>query len=176
MTSDAASTQPRKRPWKRLIVALACVVAVTTIALLATPPKPEPVKVWFVRATNELGERKLVFQGTNGIRGGIIYTACIPTNSRLIPRVVFSGEVYHSYVTSRAEAGENFTFTLNAPPKGAVYNVMWWFDDIPFHKTRWGRLGGACYDFFRTHGMRDLAGRFVTTPELHYIPSTEIKE
>ena len=60
MTPDAASTQPRKRSWKRLIVALACVVAVTIIALLAKAPRKEPVTVRFVRSTNEMGIKKLI--------------------------------------------------------------------------------------------------------------------
>src|SRR5690349_11070987 len=67
MTPDELASPPRKAKWKRWAIALACVVAAATIALLASAPKPEPVKVWFVRATNEAGVKKLVFEGTNGL-------------------------------------------------------------------------------------------------------------
>jgi len=176
MTPDAASFQPRKRSWKRLIVALACVVAVVTIVLLATPPKPEPVKVWFVRATNVLGEKKLVFEGTNGSPREIVAFAVVVTGSAGSAKAP-AGPV-PSYDVSRAEAAvrTSFTLALATPPKDVPYRVMWWFDDIHYPQTREGRFRKACCYFFVNHGMPALARRFARKPDVHYIPSSEIKE
>ena len=41
--------------------------------------------------------------------------------------------------------------------------------------TRWERFRMGCYNFFDAHDMPGLAKRFEATPELHYIPSTELK-
>src|SRR5437762_14372749 len=98
MSSDAAISQPRKRGWKAWLLGLACVVAVITIVFLATAPKPEPVKVWFVRSTNEMGEKKLFFQGTNGIPKQVYYVACVAT-----------GAVRHARMPSGLRPGYNLT-------------------------------------------------------------------
>ena len=75
MTSDAASSQPRKRGWKRLIVALACVVAIALVVLFLKAPTREPVTVTFLRSTNYNGGKKLVFRVTNGLPRRINYVA-----------------------------------------------------------------------------------------------------
>ena len=59
------------------MLGLAGVVAVVTIALLAIAPKKEPVRVWFVRATNEAGVKKLVFEGTNALTREVTFSAYV---------------------------------------------------------------------------------------------------
>jgi hypothetical protein len=165
------------------MVALGCVVAVTTVALLSLTPKKEPVKVWFVRSTNELGTNKLVFQGTNGISGEIEYFACVITNSirhtdpRLRdPETLNEVRPFYSELTRRAASGETFYFNLEVPPKGTSYYLMWASDDRGQTATPWRRFRMVCYDFFRGHGMGRIAERFAPRIEMHYIPSTEFKE
>jgi hypothetical protein len=176
MTPDELASPPRKRRWKRLIVALACVVAVTIIALLANTPKKEPVKVWFVRATNEMGEKKLVFQGTNGIARTMVCFTDVVTGATHHAKAPTSLRPSYDLALINAAAGTSFTFTLSAPPKGAPYYVEWSFHETPRVSTRWGRFRTGCCNFFIDHGMPRLARRFAPTPETHYIPSTEFKE
>jgi hypothetical protein len=173
---DAASTQPRKRGWKRWTLALACVVAVVTIVLLATPPNTEPVKVWFVRATNELGEKKLVFEGTNALPRGVVVSACFLTSA--IPPGKAQVELRPLYDTAKlfTAAGTNFHFTLYSPPKDVSYAVTWGVDDIGAPMTLSWKPRLACHKFFLARGMTRMAIRFSPTPELHYIPASEIKE
>jgi hypothetical protein len=176
MTSDAASTPPRKRSWKRLVVALACVVAVTIIALLANTPKNQPVTVRFVRSTNELGIKKLVFEGMNGLPREIKLFAGVVTGAIHHAKAPAPVDPVYGWTITIPAAGTNFYFTLEAPSNDVPYYVMWWFYDIGSFATRWGRLRMGCRDFFRTHGMPRLAERFAFTADVHYIPSTEIKE
>jgi hypothetical protein len=176
MTSDAASTQPRKRTWKRLIVVLACVVAVVTIALLATPPKPEPVKVWFVRATNEAGVKKLVFEGTNGIPKRIEFVAVAVTGAIRQIKMPVGPDLPYSGTNNYASGGTIFSFTMKAPPKDVPYFVMWKFYDVESPKTRWWRFRVGCCNFLGAHGMPNVADRLFPWVEQHYIPSSEIKE
>jgi len=176
MIPDAASSVPRKRGRKAWLVGLACVVAVVTIVLLATPPKPEPVRVWFVRATNESGVKRLVFEGTNGmtkeiplsvaiITGGMSYAKTLAA----LPNVIYATEM-------ELPARASFHFTLSAPQKGVPYDVVWDFEDDTRVPTRWERFRSGCCNFLIAHGMRRLAARFEPTPRTHIIPSTEIKE
>jgi hypothetical protein len=176
MSADELPSPPRKRRWKRLLVALACVVAVITIALLASAPKPEPVKVWFVRATNELGVKKLVFEGTNSIPREIrVFAFVLPaamgdTNTLTgLPPDTGGGSI-------KVPPGERFTFTLEVPPRVTLYYVSWEFDDTARELTRWGRLQTGCYNFFSAHGMPRVAARFAPPAHTHIIPSSEIKE
>jgi hypothetical protein len=176
MTSDAASTQPRKRAWKRLIVALACVAAVVTIVLLANIPKKEPVTVWFVRSTGSPGHKVLVFQGTNGTPREIQFGASIFTGAiRQAKTTADLGPAY-GYTSANMAAGKSFYFHLDAPPEDAPYYVAWGFQELWSPMTRWERCRMACFNFFGSHNMPRLARRFLPTARGHYIPSTEIKE
>jgi hypothetical protein len=142
---------------------------VTVIALLTETPKKEPVAVWFVHSTNEMGEKKLVFEGTNGTSRPIEFISCVVT-----------GEVRHRgfYDASTVcpSAGTNFDFTVKMPPKDAPYYVRWEVRDHPLFVRPWNRFRVACGNFFRAHGMPALAGRFYPTARWHYIFPTDIKE
>jgi hypothetical protein len=183
MTPDAASTQPRKRRWKRLIVALACVVAVVTIVLLATPPKPEPVKVWFVGYTNDYGRKWLVFAGTNGTPIQTEVDSCVVTGEiwqvrARIPNYQTLVPILASLPEARTSTprGECFRFTLPVPHKEVPYCVIWYVPDFVDPAWRYGRLRWGCYKFLVAHHMPRLAQYLVPYGKLHYIPSTEIKE
>ena len=174
-TAELASP-PRKAKWKRWAIALACVLAAATIALLASAPKPKQVKVWFVRATNEAGVKKLVFEGTNGRRGGIGLVVCI------VPGVIGEhknpddGFQVLSWTNTTVARGTNSYFTLEPPAKGVSYYVAWSFYHTPPPPAAWVKFRVACWRYFSTHSMPRLARYFAFKAEMHYIPSTEIKE
>ena len=176
MSADELPSPPRKTSRKRWAVALTCVVAVTMVVLLATPPKPEPVKVWFVRATNEGGVKKLVFEGTNGLTNRITYYAYLSPRSKRYVTTPGAWAPYYDLASGGKGPGESFTFTLKAPPKDVPYYVKWSFDDNPWHTTRSGGFRMACYNFLLTHGKFRLAEHFKPKVDFHYIPSSEIKE
>jgi hypothetical protein len=170
------SSEPRKRSWKAWLLGLACVVAVTIVALLPETPKKEPVAVWFVRSTNELGEKKLVFEGTTGIPGqvavfaGVFPGAVPPAKTQALMRP------WYDYTFAASASGTNFYFTLKAPPKDVRFYVMWESHEIRRPATGWGRFRLGCYSFFNAHNMPRLARRFDAQAGGHYIPSAEIKE
>jgi len=101
MIPDELPSPPRKASWKRWTLVLACVVVVIAFVLLASAPKPEPVKVWFVRATNELGVRKLVFEGTNGLPRPIVLITLATT-----------GAVHHAKIVTRLHPVYDWPVTL----------------------------------------------------------------
>ena len=170
------SSQPTKRGRTAWLIALAVVVAVVTVVLLATPPKPEPVKVWFVGTTNEGGVKRLVFEGTNGMPTQIEFTVCVATG------VVYNGDtvvdwrnVYSEDIVT-SNSGAKVHLAPLAPPNDASYCVMWWFKDALHPTPRWEGFRWRCNEFLSAHGMPRLAARFVPAPKTHYIPSTSIKE
>src|SRR5947209_20095112 len=117
MSSDAASSQPRKRAWKAWMLGLACFAAIALVALLLPAPTPQPARIWFVRSTNVNGVKTLVFQGTNGTAGKVAFDAWFTTNLTASYRL-------HAIPTDDEDAarqsvppGKSFTFTLVAPPK-----------------------------------------------------------
>ena len=197
MSFDAASSEPEKsassdtasapleekagerrrfRPWKRLIVVLAGVVAVTVIALLALTPKKEPVRVWFVGYTNDMGQKRLVFGGSNSLPRQIGFSVCVFTGEIHHAKAPADLEPYNDWVVGgRTEEG-SFPFTLYVPPKGVPYYVAWALYQTPPSTTRWWRFRMGCGRFFARHGMPRLARRVAPKPDTHYIPSTEIKE
>jgi len=162
-----------RRAW---LIGLAVVVAVIATVLLAIPPKKEPVKVWFVRATNELGVKKLVFEGTNGIPREIEAFANVLTGTVDPTKTPPGPDPVYDWTNATVSAGTNFYFALKAPQKDVPYCVMWQFHDIWSPPTRWGRFRVGCYLFFKDHGMPSLAQRFVSTLHVQSIPSTEFKE
>jgi hypothetical protein len=176
MTSEAASTPPRKRSWKPLIVALACVAAVTIIALLANTPKNEPVTVRFVRSTNEMGEKKLVFEGTNGLPRGIMYSALVTMTSAAAVRTGNWSPLYHDPAYGVASPGRPFKFSLDAPPKDTDWGVLWGFSEHGHAPTRWEKVRTGCSLFLTKHGMRTLARHFADPGHTRYIPATDLKE
>ena len=155
---------------------MACVVAVITIALLANAPKPEPVRVWFVRATNELGETKLIFEGTNGSSREIVLLAIANTGAVVQAKRPRPFRPPVDATTVRAAEGTNFNFTLKAPSNDVLYYVMWLFHERGLRPTLWQRSRATSSDFLYAHRMPRLAVRIQPTLEEHYIPSTEIKE
>jgi hypothetical protein len=169
MTPDALPSPPRKRSWKVLIVALACVVAVITIVFLASAPKKEPVKVWFAGYTNLYGRKQLVFQGTNGSPRAITYFAGVC-------RERTNNAGYYSTAAREEALRASFTFTLDPPRKEGPYYVMWEFHEKWSPATGWERFRIGCENFFLTLGMGAPARLFGQHPHKHYIPSTEIKE
>ena len=166
------SSQPTKRGRKAWLI----VVAVVTIVLLANAPKSEPVKVWFVRATNEGGEKKLVFEGTNGCSGRIIFSAYVvpgapPHGTAPVFLVVADNSIF-----THASARATFSFTLRAPANDVSYYVAWEYRDIVSHFSRWNSFRRECHNFFLRQGMDRAAKHFTSPTEPHYILSTEIKE
>jgi hypothetical protein len=197
MNPDELPRPPRKRRWKRLMVALACVVAVTTIALLSLTPKKEPVKVRFVGSTNSVGRKylllkgtkgvprssesfvgpkHLVFQGTNGLARQVNLCAGLVRGVILEDNALTGLPTFFDTTGVSAPTGTNFYFALKAPSDDVPYVVMWYFYDFPPRATRWERFRMGCQDFFVAHGMPALARRLVPPAETHFIPSTEIKE
>ena len=170
------SSQPTKRGRRAWLIGLLCVVALITIVLLANAPKPEPVKVWFVRATNEGGVKRLVFEGTNGMRTGISATAWLAaaggSGSNTASRFTNREEVTNRIVA----AGTGFDFSLEAPTKNVPYIVVWYFYDDPPFQTRGQRFRFRANTLFRAIGMPRLAERLFSTTHRHIVPSTEIKE
>ena len=170
------SSQPTKRGRKAWLIALAAVVAVVMIMLLANAPKPEPVKVWFVRATNEAGVKKLVFEGTNGgktefrVSADVVPVVVDHSNTTEIGPPAWDG-----FGVAMAP-GTSVVFTLKAPPKAMSYYVTWSYYGELKATTGWARFRIACFNFFRAHGMPRLAWRFAPRAKFHTIPSTEIKE
>jgi hypothetical protein len=137
MTSDAASSQPRKRSWKRLIVALACVVAIALAALLLPAPTPRPARIWFVRSTNVNGVKTLVFQGTNGTSGKVAFDAWFTTNLTASYRLEAIPTDAEEVARQSVPPGESFTFTLVAPPKEPASRLMWVCDGPELEPKRW---------------------------------------
>jgi hypothetical protein len=176
MTPDELPSPPRKASWRRLLLVLACVVAVTTIALLAITPKKEPVKVWFVRSTNASGVKTLVFQGTNGVPTQILFYADVFTNAPLQAKAAHALGPVNGWTRTNVPAGTNFILTLEAPPNNVPYYVVWAFSETGPPATLWGRFRRAGHDFFKAHGMPGLSRRFGHSGEAHSIPSTEITE
>ena len=172
----AANPQPRKRRWKARLIGFAVVVASVTIALLANAPKPEPVKVVFVRATNEAGVKKLVFEGTNGAPRRILFSAGAYTGALDDTEAQIRRRLYHNVTIDWLAAGTNFNFTVDAPSNDAPYFVMWSFHELKSSRTGFERFQLWCDVFFRAHGMPAVGRRLGVHVETHYIPSTELKE
>src|SRR5690242_9271742 len=84
MTPEELPNPPRKAPWKRWIVVLAGVLAIVLAVLFLKAPSPEPVSIKFVRSTDWLGSKALVFKGTNGLPRTMVYHAYVVPDS--IPR------------------------------------------------------------------------------------------
>jgi hypothetical protein len=176
MTLDAGTSQPRKRSWKRLIVVLACVVVVTTIALLASAPKKEPVKVWFVCSTNYGHHEKLVFEGTNGLPEGIGFSAGVVTGTMPRAKTPTDSLTYYHWTHTISAAGTNFDFALVAPLKDVPYYVVWEFHGIGNPETRWEKFRIWFRDAFVGLGLGRPAKHSERPTHVHYIPSSEIKE
>src|ERR1043166_847574 len=174
MSSDAASSEPRKRRWKAWLIGLACVVAAATIALLASAPKPEPVRVWFVRATNELGVKKLVFEGTNGLPRQVLICYDVFRGASRAKTRRQLWDTYSPGTSIDAPAATNFHFALKAPSNGVPFHVEWTFFGASRRMTRWGTFRKVCEDFFDIHDKPRMANRFAPHVDVHYIPSSEI--
>ena len=159
-----------------VVVVLAFVVAVIAIVLLATPPKPELVKVRFVGTTNEFGTNKLVFEGTNGTEGMIVVFVGVimVTTDETKPPVPLS--TANSWTHMNVPARTNFYFSQAPPPERVSYSVKWGFSPVRAADTRREKFQMGCFKFFMTLRMSGLAMRFVPKAEMHSIPSTEIKE
>jgi hypothetical protein len=175
MNSDELSIPPGKRSGKRLMVALAAVVAVTAIALLAKSPKDKSAAARFVGYTNYDGQKRLVLQGTNGIPRQRKLFAAVGTGA--IPQKAWTGPevTFYDATSVGAAPGTNFYFTLRVPSNDIPYYVTWYLYDSPPRVTRWGKVRSWFYRFFTARSMPDLANRFATS-QPQYIPSTEFKE
>ena len=183
MTPIEPASPPRKASWKRWVVVAACAAAVATIAFVAIPPKPEPVRVWFVGYTNQFGRKCLVFEGTNGTPAQIEVNARVVTGEiRQVRATIPNAETLDRTLTNRFEArtstprGECFRFIVPVPRKDVPYCVIWHVPEFLRPTWRYGKLRGGCYDFLMAHNMPRLAGYVAPYGKLHYIPSTEIKE
>jgi len=123
-----------------------------------------------------MGEKKLVFEGTNGTPRLIYYVACVATGAGRQATIPSGLRLGYGLTSSVVDVQTNFYLTLNAPPNNLPYYVMWRFQQLRPAQTRWERSRLACFNFFRAHGMPRIAGRFLGLPPWQYIPSTEIKE
>ena len=170
------SSQPTKRGRKAWLIGLAVVVAAVTIALLANAPKPEPVKVWFVRATNEAGVKRLVFEGTNGTGRKVVIFAAVFTGAVPDAKAPTVPSLPYNFTNSAVPTRTSFCLTMVPPPNDATYYVEWVVLHEPADQTRWRRFRWACFDYASAHNMPRLAGLLLPNTETHMIPSTEIKE
>jgi hypothetical protein len=174
-TPDALADPPRKTSWKRWIIATACVLAAATIAYL-TPPKPGPVKVWFVGTTNEFGTNKLVFTGTNGVKGGIEIYACVVTGAVDLATAKRRKLLAYDEIFFGVPAAQTNEFALNAPPKGVPYGVAWNFAERRTGSTPSADFRVWLSQSLHAHHMRVLGERVNIWSAYQWIPSTEIKD
>ena len=170
------SSQPTKCGRRAWLIGLAVVVAVVAVVLLATAPKPEPVKVWFVRATNEAGVKMLVFEGTNGLPREITFIAYVIPGAMRGPETPSGAVPSYILPLDFKVAQKTFSFTLRVPAKDVPYCVMWQSHDYKRPMTPWRRFQMGCYRFLIAHKRSSLARPFIPKANIHYIPSTDIKE
>src|SRR5215471_3566734 len=140
MTPNEPPTPPRKASWKWWAAALACVLAIITVALLLKAPTPGPVSIWFVRSTNVNGVKTLVFQGTNRTSGLMYYAAYITTNLTASSFPGLSPDASQYPSSGIVSAGESFTFTFVAPLKEPAWRVAWRFAEPKAVPTRWDNI------------------------------------
>lgn len=175
-TADELPRQPRRASWKRWTLALAYVFALALAVLFVKPRAPEPVSVRFLGSTNDNGQKKLLFEGTNGLTNMIRYVAFIawsPTNEPQSIRFIFLGQRMGSYA---AGPRETFKFSLDAPPKNTDWHVSWSYSDPAHAPTRMEKIHARCYDFFMEHHMPILARPLKAGIHMYSIPSTDLKD
>ena len=197
MSFDAANSEPMALRPKVWMIMLAVVVAALTIAFFLTQPKPEPVKVWFVRTTNLLDMGRLVlqkdgsiplippqpgthkallFKGTNATLREIQFAAELFMGAMGQAKAPIGFQRHYSHTFANVAAGTNFNFTLLPPPEDVSYYVVWQFNEKRRPPTRSEKFRIACYNFFRAYEMPSLAEGFWPTPTPHIILSSAIKE
>ena len=176
MTPEELPSQPRKASWKRRIVVLAGALAIVLAVLFLKAPSPEPVSIKFVRSTDWLGSKALVFKGTNGLPRTMLYHAYVVPDS--IPRSKYESSLARHNISNGApvEAGKAFTFFLQTPPDRTDWYVVWWFTDTRRPVTRLESFRTRCAEFFRAHGMRKLEKRFGLWADAHFLSPSELKE
>ena len=189
MTPDVLPSPPRKASWKRWIVVSAGVLAITLAVLFLKAPAPEPVSVRFVGSTDDNGKRVLRFKGTNGLPRGIAYwahvsltlsngtqTAAVTSPPQSPDRQFRRGLDPYLPSVCVASPRETFTFSLEVPPKGTNWQVVWSFSDPDHIPTRWENLRWRCADFLASHKLTWLAVRIQPVDVFYYTPWTETKE
>ena len=176
MSPDELPNPPRKASWKRWSLVLAGVLAIVFVVLFLITPAREPVSIRFVRSTDWHGSKFLVFQGTNALPRTILYHAYVIPDS--IPLSNYKGSFPKHGIADGApvEAGKAFTFTLQTPPDGTNWRVVWGFTESRRPTTGWDRFRVRCAEFFSAHGMRKLSTRFGLWADPHFLLPSELKE
>ena len=155
---------------------------------------PRETKMFTVYQTNgtpitfirEPGRKQILFEVSNGLPRHIWFQAYMFTGAvhHAKARTVQRAPYYDSAMApdgaspaapGGAEAGATFRFILDAPPKDVPFFVRWEIDKPP-PETRLEKFQDACCTFLGAHGMSRLGNRFLPTPGVHYIPSTDIRE
>jgi len=176
MTPNELPSEPRRGSWKRWVVAAVGALVIVMAVFLLSAPIHEAVSVWFVRSTNEVGEKQLVFKGTNGFSIQILFYADVFTNAAYPTRARPRMNHVNGWTRTNVVAGTSFDFTLKTPTSDVPYYVVWAYHETGPAATRWEKVRIALHDFFRDHGMPTLSRRFGRTGDAHSIASTEIKE
>ena len=176
MTPIEPPTPPRKASWKRWIVAVACVAAITLAVLFLKAPTPEPVSVKFIGTTNYNGEKMLLFRATNGLVREIFIQAFVTDTFVDIDQFDNGTNPYYDRAMGVVAAGGTGTFLVRRLREGADPYVMWVVLDSGRVQTRGDKARAACFNFLKNHGMKTLARHFPCPPYPHYISPTDLKE
>ena len=170
------SSKPTKRAWKAWLIALAVVVAVTTIALLTNAPRKEPVKVSLIRAAGAPGHKVLILEATNGTARPIQLTIGVCTGATHPAKTGGGRPMAHNGMSVEVAGRTTSLYSLLQPPKDTPYYVAWEFRPVWTPATRWERCRMACLKFFLAHGMPAPAEHFAPARHVGHISSTDIKE
>jgi len=155
---------------------VACVLAITLVALLLRPLPPEPVTVKFLCSRNDNGKKVLVFIGTNGLPTPITFYSHlrIPTRDELLLPIPISRGSYAA--SADIGAGAIFTFSLAMPRTSTNSVVDWYFLDPAHVPTRWEKLRLRCCIFLALHHLRPVARLLIDRRGYHTILPSELKE
>ena len=175
-TPEDIPAPPQKTSWKGWTLALACVLSTAVVIYVLVPPATEPVMVAFLHATNYNGNKRLVFQLTNGTARAIYYNAYTTTNLTasshpLSPPVIYKGAASALNIAP----GGTVTFSLPAPPREPAWRIVWWFGDLR-RMTPWDERRLRFSVFLWHHGMESLAGRIQPANRKHYISPADLNE
>lgn len=158
------------------MLGLACVVAIALVVLSLKALASEPVTVTFMGSAVENGKRRLFFVGRNGLPRRIIYFAGVYPTPGSGTEAIPLFQRFSDERTERVGQGATFAFSLDAPPDGADWRVVWYFVDPDHVLTRGEKARWACWRFLTKHGMRTLARTFGDPVRRHYITAADLNE
>jgi len=176
MSTDELPSPPRKSSWKRWTFALTTLLALALAALFLKALTNEPVSVKLVFSTNDNGQRKLIFEGTNGLPRRIAYVARIMRIGTSATQAIHLANVYHETAYGNIWEERTFRFSLDVPTNDVSWYMMWYFNDLDRTPSRLEMARLNCYVFLADHHMGILARPFAGRDNRHFIPSTDLKE